>query len=369
MALSATITLDAFTPEQLATLRLIRTDGVGPVTFHNLINTYGSAQKAIENAHGWQKKPTLCAADALQDELDAMNALGATYVFYFESAYPKTLGHLTDPPPVLCVQGNVELLQQPAVAIVGSRNASALGRRFSRTLAADLTKEGYAIISGLARGIDTAAHEGALSAGGATIGVLGGGLDYMYPPENEPLYKQLAQKGLLIAETPCGSPPTAASFPRRNRLVAALSKAVVVTEAAKKSGSLITARLAAELGREVLAVPGHPSDPRAGGPNYLLKHGAGLLEDARDVLHAIKPHGHKVRDDEPELPLEENTQEATPESKEDIIYSLLHSQGVDIDELVSQSGLDIQTVNTLLSELELDGKIERLTGNKIAKVS
>lgn len=340
---------------QLALLRLVRSEGIGPISVQKMLKKHGTAARALASLD--------TSAPDLTPEFAILDTLGGGYVF--SDSYPENLQQLHDCPPVLCALGNISLLHKPQVAIVGSRNASAMGMRFTRNLAADLTAAGMVITSGLARGIDTAAHNGALEQG-TTIAVLGGGLDFIYPPENADLYKRIAVHGLLLAETPCGTAVTTASFPRRNRIIAALAQGTVVVEAAKRSGSLITARLAAELGRDVFAIPGHPSDPRAEGPNHLIRDGAMLTTCAADILDTL--HGNLLTAPKQESLFSEEP-ETAPASLDGALESLLSAQATPVDELVRQSGHPAAQVHALLAEWELLGKIERLPGNRVSLIT
>jgi DNA processing protein len=272
-------------------LRLSRSENVGPVTFDQLIRRYGDASKALDALPDLSRRggratslriPSISEADR---EIAVGEALGARLIAACEPDFPERLAALDPPPPLIWVRGAVGLLTKPAVAIVGARIASAAGQRFARMLAQDLGQAGYIVVSGMARGIDGAAHEGALATG--TVAVLGGGVDDIYPPDHHALYGRLIAEGCVLSESPPGAKAQARDFPRRNRLISGLSLAVVVVEAELRSGSLITARLAAEQGREVLAVPGSPLDPRAKGTNDLIRQGAALCEGAEDVLRAI----------------------------------------------------------------------------------
>lgn len=280
--------------QRLACLRLIRSENVGPVTFRELINHYGGASKALDalpeiaRRAGRGRPIAICPAPRAEAELEAAARHGARPVFTIEPGYPAALAHLPVPPPLLYVKGRLDLLQRDAVAIVGSRNASAAGVAMSRLIASRVGEAGYAIVSGLARGIDAAAHGAALATG--TIAVLAGGIDFVYPPENAALHASIAEDGVIVTEMPPGFQPRGQDFPRRNRIVSGLSLGVVVIEAARRSGSLITAHAAADQGREVMAVPGHPLDPRSEGPNALLrKPGVTMVTSPADVLDVLAP--------------------------------------------------------------------------------
>lgn len=273
-------------------LRLIRSARIGPVTFLQLLARFGSAGAALEAlpdlaARGGGKAPVIAPRDIIETEIERTRALGAQYLFLGEAGYPALLGEIENPPPVLIVRGDPALLERTCIAMVGARNASAAACRFVRTLAQDLGDSRATVVSGLARGIDTAAHEGSLAHG--TVAVIAGGIDVIFPPENAGLQERIAQEGLLIAEMPPGTRPQARHFPWRNRIIAGIAVGTVVVEAAPKSGSLITARLAAEAGRDVMAVPGSPLDPRAQGCNLLIREGATLIQSAADIWEAIGP--------------------------------------------------------------------------------
>lgn len=286
--------------ERLDWLQLIRTESIGPVTFSNLLKRFGSADAAIsalpQLASKAGRKLPLRPAPRVQaeTELAAADKCGARLIALCEDAYPKALAAIPDAPPVIFVRGHASLFEKPAVAVIGARNASSVGRKIARTLAQGLGASGVAVISGLARGIDGAAHEAALSTG--TIAVVAGGVDVVYPPEHEDLTLAIAERGAVISEQPPGAVPTARDFPRRNRIISGLSRGVVVVEAASKSGTLITARFALEQGREVFAVPGSPLDPRCQGANKLIRDGAILVQSADDILEALAGQLRAVED-------------------------------------------------------------------------
>ncbi len=358
------------TPDHIARLRLIRSDQIGPVTYRQLIARFGCAQAAIHAIpilaeRGGGRSPRMASAEEVQKEFSKVEALGARHLFLEDEDYPFLLAQLEAPPPVLIAVGDLSLLQRPAIAMVGARNASAAACRFARQLAQELGDRGSVIVSGLARGIDTAAHEGSLATG--TIAVIAGGIDVFYPPENEKKQRQIAERGLVLAEQPPGTEPRARHFPYRNRIIAGLAPGTVVVEAAPKSGSLITARYAAEFGREVMAVPGSPLDPRAQGCNQLIRDGATLVQNADDVLEALGPIGlGLVRQDQPNFasPAEAETDEGGRE----LIVSLLSSTPVSVDELIRQSTLAPPSVQSVLLELELAGKLERHAAGRVSLV-
>lgn len=384
-------------------LRLSRTEGVGPRTFRALVNRYGGASAALAALPEITRERlgrTICAVDeALIDaELATARRMGARFVALGEPDYPPALAEIADPPPVLALLGRAELAQEPAVAIVGSRNASASGLRMAERLAEALTREGYAIASGLARGIDAAAHRAALA--GGTIAVLAGGLDKLYPPENGELFERIAIEGLLISEMPFGWQPRGRDFPRRNRLVSGLALGVVVVEAAKQSGSLITARMALEQGREVFAVPGSPLDPRAEGPNHLIRQGATLVTGAEDIATVLgpmrgqplpaasieeesgEPPRHRLWDElnlfgDGEAPMADIDEDrafaeersATPAAPVDLrsrLLELLSPSPCSPDDLAAAAPAAVREVHAVLLALDLDGSIDRLPGGLVA---
>jgi DNA processing protein len=359
----------ACSADQIARLRLIRSDNIGPITYFQLLARFGSASAAIEAvprlaARGGGREPKLAAKAEIEREMDEVSRLGARYLFLGDNAYPALLAEIETAPPALIASGDLGLLARQAVALVGARNASAAACRFARQLARELGAAEAVIVSGLARGIDAAAHDGALDTG--TVAVIAGGIDIFYPPENEGRQRAIAERGLLLAEQPPGVEPRARHFPWRNRIIAGLAQGTVVIEAAPKSGSLITARLAADYGREVMAVPGSPLDPRAQGCNALIREGATLVQTAEDVLEAIAPM--RVRPfRQPERTYSApGPAEDVRESDRRAVTGLLSATPVPIDELVRQSGLAPATVQTVLLELELAGRLERHAGGRVS---
>ena len=352
----------------LARLRLIRTSSVGPVTFSQLLARFGSAQSALDAIPDLARRgggaslriPSL--ADA-QREAEAVERAGGFYLFAGRAGFPALLGEAEGAPPVLSVAGDTTLLAHPTVALVGARNASAAAVRFARQLAAELGELGYVVVSGLARGIDTAAHRGALGSG--TIGVIASGLDIFYPPENEPLQREMQRRGLVVSEQAPGTEPHARHFPARNRIIAGLSLGTLVVEAAPKSGSLITARLAADYGREVMAVPGSPLDPRAQGCNQLIRDGATLIQSAADVAEALQPFGrNRVA-----APADAFSPAASPDVSNrdrETVLDLLSPIPVAIDELIRQSGLGPAAIHLILLEAELAGRLDRHAGGRVS---
>lgn len=348
-------------------LRLIRTRTIGPITYVQLIQRFGSAKAALAAIPDLAKRgggavAEIADAREIDAEISAVERLGARYLLLGQTGYPGLLAELDTSPPALIVRGSLSLLQKPMVAIVGARNASAAACRFARDLSLGLAQEGAVVVSGLARGIDTAAHRGAL--GGGTVGVIASGIDIAYPPENAELQEAVATQGLLIAEQPPGREPLARHFPYRNRIIAGMTQGTVVVEAAPKSGSLITARLANEAGREVMAVPGSPLDPRAMGCNQLIREGATLVQSPADVLEAIRPI-HGVRSAGSRYQAEPIATDASA-TERDSVHCLLSHAPVSVDEVIRQSGLVTATVQTVLLELELAGRLERHAGGRVS---
>lgn len=349
-------------------LRLARTENVGPVTFDQLIGRFGAAGRALEALPDLARRGGRLGAlrlpgdEEIDRELAAGAALGAVLIASCEPAFPQALAALDPPPPLIWARGRIELLDKPSVAVVGARVASAAGQRFARGLAAELGQSGHVVVSGLARGIDGAAHEGALPTG--TVAVLGGGVDDIYPSEHADLYRRIAETGCVVSENQPGRAAVARDFPRRNRIIAGLSRAVVVVEAELRSGSLITARLAAEQGREVLAVPGSPLDPRARGCNDLIRQGAAICEGAEDVLRALE--GLRGLG-EPERRARFDHAAAEPdEALRERLAALLSPTPVSRDELVRAAGAPAPQVFAALVELSLAGRCELLPGGMVA---
>ncbi|MES2337087.1 MAG: DNA-processing protein DprA [Pseudomonadota bacterium] len=355
-------------PRDVARLRLIRTSGIGPVTYRQLVQRFGTAEAAIDALpmlarRGGGTPPAVATERAVLAEIVAVERLGARHLFIGDADYPARLAEIDTAPPVMTVRGDAALGQATVVAMVGARNASAAACRFARGLAAALGEAGVTVVSGLARGIDTQAHVATLATG--TIGVIASGIDIAFPPENRELQDQVATRGLLIAEQPPGEEPRARNFPHRNRIIAGMALGTVVVEAAPKSGSLITARLAAEAGREVMAVPGSPLDPRAQGCNLLIREGATLVQSAADILEAIRPIDPRaVR-----APASGFTAEPADDASDTDrrrIADLLGPVPVGIDELIRQSHLSPATVQMVLLELELAGRLERHAGGRVS---
>ncbi|MES2121026.1 MAG: DNA-processing protein DprA [Pseudomonadota bacterium] len=347
-------------------MRLVRTPGIGPVTTRQLILRFGSPSAALAAVpdlarRGGGKAPAICSRDAAEREIMRVDKLGARYLVMGQGLYPRLLAELEDAPPLLIAKGDLKLLDRPAVAMVGARNASAAACRFARGLAHDLGGEGLVIVSGLARGIDSAAHDGALESG--TIGVIAGGIDVFYPPENESRQRAMFERGLVLAEMPPGTEPRARHFPYRNRIIAGMTSGTVVVEAAPRSGSLITARLAAEAGREVMAVPGSPLDPRAQGCNQLIRDGATLVQSAADVIAELAPSSRVAA---PSAPFEPLPAEEPDESLLDVVEELLGPSPAPVDEVIRLSGASPGAVQMALLELDLAGRLDRHAGGKVS---
>lgn len=358
-------------------LRLIRSENVGPMTFFHLVKFCGSVSKAIEmapqmSARGGRKKPiTISARADAEKELKALKSHGAELLLYGAPNYPSLLLQIPDAPPVLFTLGNTHLLEQNAIGIVGARNASTNGIQFARKMARDLGTAKYVTVSGLARGIDAAVHSASITTG--TIAVIAGGINTIYPPEHESLYQDIAAAGVIVSEMPFGAQPLARSFPARNRIIAGISRGMVVIEASLKSGSLISANYAADYHRDVFSVPGSPLDPRAQGTNKLIKEGAILTESAADVLEHYRyaqranPMGESDSHDfvsaTTTMPSENELH-----SIRAMVLEKLSPTPTMIDELIEQCNTPAQHVLAVLLELELAGKIERLTGGRVAQL-
>ena len=365
--------------DRLAWLRLLRSRRVGPATFFRLMGEHGSAPEALKALPEVARAAGVsdyspCPEPVVRAEVRAGQKAGARLILWGEEAYPHALASLTDPPPALWAAGDPAWMQRPMVALVGARNASSLGTRMARRLARDLGEAGYVVVSGLARGVDTAAHLGALDRG--TVAVMAGGVDVLYPSENTRLGEDIGAKGLRISEQPMGLQPVARHFPQRNRLVSGLARAVVVIEAAARSGSLITARLALDQGREVMAVPGHPFDARASGCNMLIRDGARLVRGLDDVIEALGPATDTVA--QPRLPLGTPVAvpPAAPERRTLAETAALHQRILDRlgpspiaeDQLLRDLAAPAEAVAPVLVDLELDGKVERRAGGLLARL-
>jgi DNA processing protein len=360
--------------QRLDWLRLIRTENVGPRTFRTLINQFGGAKRAIERlpdlARRGGRALNVVSREEAAREMSAASKLGIKYVGLGEIEYPPLLRETEDAPPLLAVRGNLEALAKPAIAMVGSRNASAAGLRFAAILARELGEAGFVIVSGFARGIDTACHRASLASG--TVAVLAGGHDKPYPPEHAPLLEEVIEhSGAAVSEMPLGWEPRGRDFPRRNRIIAGLSFGVVVVEAADRSGSLITARRALDINREVFAVPGSPVDPRAGGTNRLLREGATLVTSAADIIEVIAPimgmtprpivMDEPARADEREPPQADNALRTR-------IQNLISHAPVSVDDLARAAEAAPSVTQIVLLELELGGRLRRHAGGMVSLV-
>jgi len=359
--------------QRLDWLRLIRSDNVGPRTFRDLVNYFGGARAALAALPGLARRggasgpARICPPEEAAAELRAARARGVEFVALGEPDYPVRLQMIDDAPPLLAVRGQLAVLKRPLVAIVGSRNASAAGVKFAERLAREVGEHGFGIVSGLARGIDAAAHRASLASG--TIAVLAGGHERIYPAEHTELLETMLAEGAAVSEMPLAWEPRARDFPRRNRLISGLSVGVVIVEAARRSGSLITARLAGEQGREVFAVPGSPLDPRAEGTNGLLKQGATLVTEAADVIAVLEPilgRGLDLPAQEPEQELTGPLDHEPGEDERGRIVGLLGPTPVAIDDLVRLSQTSPAIVRTVLLELEIAGRLERHGGGLVS---
>ena len=358
--------------ERIDWLRLARTESVGPVTFAHLIMRYGSPTRALEALPGLARRggsaatPIIPGSSQAEAELAAGAALGARLIAACEPDFPRLLAVLDPPPPLIWALGDTGLLARRAVAVVGARECSAAGQRMARTLAAALGEGGYVVVSGLARGIDAAAHHGAIASG--TIAVLAGGVDSVWPPQNAGLYEAIRAKGCIISDRPIGHEARARDFPRRNRLISGLALGVVVVEAELRSGSLITARLAGEQGREVFAVPGSPLDPRARGANDLLRQGATLVEDADDVLRVLDAQPSVFEPERPTYSPGRETDDPDIEGLAAVVGGLLSPTPISIDELARAAGAPTSAVLAALVELTLAGRAELMAGGLVVGV-
>ena len=354
--------------ERLSWLRLLRSRRVGITTFYRMLHEYGTADAALEAlpevaAEAGVRDYSACSEKEADDELRAARKAGAQLVFVGTERYPDMLMDVADPPPLLWVVGDIEALSRPMIAVVGARNASSLGLRMARSIARDLAEEGYVVVSGLARGIDSAAHEATLENG--TVAVQAGGVDVLYPAESADIARRMTERGARMSEIRMGQQPQARHFPRRNRLVSGLARALVVVEAAAKSGSLITARTALDQGREVLAVPGHPFDARSAGSNMLIRDGATLIRSASDVISALPPRP----DTQPDLPLD-----PPPDRRTLRETAALHSQILDRlgptplaeDQLIRDLDRAAHLVTPAITQLEMDGRVVRQAGGLLS---
>ena len=344
-------------------IRLIRSANVGPITYHQLIALYGSAGKALEALPelaargGGKRKIRIFSERDADKELKEVKKAGGKLLISGDANYPLHLSHIPDAPPVLTYLGNIQLLEKTCVAIVGARNASAAGLKTARKLSGGLAERGYCIVSGMARGIDTIAHQAAIEHG--TIAILAGGVDNIYPKENTELYHHLCDEGLILAENPIGTKPLDRHFPRRNRIISGLSIGVIIAEASIGSGSLITARMAAEQNREVLVVPGSPEDPRCLGSNNLIKNGASLIQNVSDAVEILYPLKERMIEEPQEDKIFKNFEGQLNETDRKLVFDLLGPTLTSIDELVTMSNLPVSIVHIILLELELARKLIR----------
>ncbi|MCB2077326.1 MAG: DNA-processing protein DprA [Novosphingobium sp.] len=359
--------------EAFARIRLLRSPNIGPVSYGQLLRRFGDAQNAIEAlpdlASRGGRSYRAAPEDRIAGEIDAVKRAGARYLFHDSPDYPELLSGMAGAPPILTMRGDAGLANRPSVAIVGARNASVAAVKLARDFGAGLAEAGLCVVSGLARGIDGAAHQGALSKGpeaGRTIGVIASGIDLAYPPEHADLQETIAQDGLLLAEQPPGTEPLGRHFPARNRIIAGLAAGTLVVEAAPKSGSLITARLAGEAGREVMAIPGSPLDSRSHGCNQLIRDGAVLVQSVEDVIELLSAFDGTPRS---------AFREAAPafgECEEELaddpaqIGDLLTTAPVSVDELIRQSGDSAAAVQLALLELEIAGRLSRHAGGRVS---
>ncbi len=356
--------------EAFARIRLLRSPHIGPISYAQLLRRFGTAATALEAlpdlAARGGREYRAAPAERIEREVDAVRRVGARYLFHDQPSYPPLLAQLDSAPPILIVRGDAALAAKPSVAIVGARNASAAAVKLARDFASALAEAGLVVVSGLARGIDGAAHEGAMP---ATIGVIASGIDVAYPPQHAGLQERIASEGLLIAEQPPGTEPRGSHFPSRNRIIAGLASGTLVVEAAVKSGSLITARLAAEAGREVMAIPGSPLEPRSHGCNHLIREGAVLIQDPADVIELLSTFDGTPRSTFREAAggfdyAPDDLAEAEPAD----IAGLLTTAPVAVDELIRQSGAPAAAVQLALLELEIAGTLERHAGGRVSLV-
>ena len=365
------------TAERLDWLRLSRSENIGPASFRLLIDRFGTAGAALEalpdlsRRGGLNRSIRIYGRDEAERDLERADEFGARFVGRDEPDYPPLLRHIEHAPPLICLKGRTDLFAKPAIAVIGTRMASALGRKFARELSLAFGRAGLLVVSGFARGIDTVAHEASLETG--TVAVLAGGIDVVYPPENADLHSRIAERGVLVTEMTPGTVPRGNSFPRRNRLISGISLGVLVVEAALRSGSLITARRAGEQGREVFAVPGSPLDPRCAGTNKLLREGATLVTGASDVIDVMRDLEGRTRRDATgfleSAPIDHHEEpEADSVPEPDLrghIIELIGSSSVEIDDLIRESRAPAQAVLTVLLELELAGRLERFPASRV----
>ncbi len=358
--------------EAFARIRLLRSPNIGPVSYRQLLRRFATAEAAIEALPELARKGRTAyraaPPETIAEEISQVRRARAKYLFHDQSGYPPLLAELDSAPPILTFRGNLSLAVRPCVAVVGARNASAAAIKLARDFGAALSDAGFAVASGLARGIDGAAHRGAL--GGAmpsTIGVIASGIDVVYPPEHADLQEEVAERGLLLAEQVPGTEPRGSHFPSRNRIIAGLASGTLVVEAAPKSGSLITARLAAEAGREVMAIPGSPLDGRATGCNQLIRDGAVLVQTPEDVIELLTGFDGNPRSTFREAaPAYVYADDELADAEPADVTDLLTTAPVAVDELIRQSGEPAASVQLALLELEIAGRIVRHAGGRVS---
>ncbi|MDN3645649.1 DNA-processing protein DprA [Pontixanthobacter aestiaquae] len=357
--------------EAFARIRLLRSPNIGPVTYAQLLGRFGNAVAALEALPDLGKRGGRsyhpAKRELIEREVAATKQAGAKYLFHDSPDYPTLLRELESAPPILTWRGDLSLAAKPCVAMVGARNASAAAVKLSRDFAMGLADAGYMVVSGLARGIDGAAHQGALSSGPRTIGVIASGIEIAYPPQHAELQEQIASEGLLLAEQPPGTEPRGSHFPSRNRIIAGLAAGTLVVEAAQKSGSLITARLAGEAGREVMAIPGSPLDARSQGCNHLIREGAVLVQSVEDVVELLTGFDGKPRSTFRETAAQKfEYGEELADTEPADIASLLTTAPVAVDELIRQSGTSAAAVQLALMELEVTGQLQRHAAGRVS---
>ena len=357
--------------ERLDRLRLIRSQNVGPATFRILLRRFGSAERSLAELPALSRRAggrriKICPKAVAEAEMEKLTQIGGQFMMIGDGDYPETLGTLDHAPPVLSFLGHGHIMKKTCVAIVGTRHASASAQSLARKLAAGIGAEDHVIVSGMALGIDTMAHEASLTSG--TIAVLAGGVDVVYPPQNRGLYEQICATGCVVSEMRFGETPRAQHFPRRNRIISGLSLASVIVEAPVRSGAMITARMAGEQGRLVCAVPGSPMDPRAKGTNRLIREGATLVETSEDVLREIAPLIHEPLAEERSLYMDDNILDLPDPTEDDYerITSLLSPTPTSVDDIVRLSDLPTSLVNVIVTDLELAGRVHRDLGNLVS---
>ncbi|WP_338245363.1 DNA-processing protein DprA [Aurantiacibacter hainanensis] len=354
--------------EAFARIRLLRSANIGPVSYAQLLSRFGTAQEAVEAlpdlaARGAKRNYEPAPREKIEREVQAARRAGARYLFHDQPDYPANLAALDGAPPIVTMRGDLSLAGKPCVSMVGARNASAAAVKLARDFARELAAAGFVVVSGLAKGIDGASHEGAFP---HTIGVIASGIDIAYPPQHARLQEQIANEALLIAEEPPGTEPRGQQFPKRNRIIAGLGLGTLVVEAAPKSGSLITARLAGEAGREVMAIPGHPADSRSHGCNQLIREGAVLVQEPADVVELLSGFDGQPRSTVREVGPDFTFADTDEEMPADDIAAMLSSAPVAVDELVRQSGTTPGAVQMALLELEIAGRLERHAGGRVS---